>query len=86
MEETDNELPYDKITEEQLEEILRDLTDSIVPSKRQFIMYTGCRTYGSRKIPDQLVCNDPECISCQTWNNAVIDAAKNWSNKENNYE
>tara|TARA_R110000851_G_scaffold315229_5_gene477617 strand:+ start:13782 stop:14045 length:264 start_codon:yes stop_codon:yes gene_type:complete len=70
----------DKNTREQLQDILNDLTNSIVTSERKFIMYTGCITYGSRKIPDQPACTNPECVSCQSWNNAVIKAAKNWSN------
>ena len=61
IESKENKPYYNELTEDILEEFLKDLSYDKEKNNTKFIAYYGCLTYGLKSTNGPL-CNDPKCV------------------------
>ena len=67
---------YNDISIEKLDEILKDLTESIVPTEREFRLWTGCKSRGLIEMMGDGPCGDSTCSSCHSFSNGLFKRLK----------
>lgn len=74
------ELPS-SLTRKDLEEYIIEIFNSR-PKERKVVGMRGCITYGAVTMngDNDKICNDPECASCQMFNEALHEEAKKFLN------
>tara|TARA_R110000782_G_scaffold113397_10_gene203423 strand:+ start:1006 stop:1284 length:279 start_codon:yes stop_codon:yes gene_type:complete len=75
------EINYSIFSEEALIKILKELTTVSSKNEREFIVYSGCRTYGMIQLGKQC-CSDPECDTCTNFHEALQEESKKLKDEE----
>jgi hypothetical protein len=63
----------DKYYGEVTKEIIKQALEDMVPDQPKFVMYQGCLDRGAVKRTewDANLCDNPECISCRDFEEAI---------------
>lgn len=63
-----------KITEEDIEQYLKEITLDLKESTKEYVIFQHCIHQGFIKrssIHGLKICGDPNCLSCKDWMNTV---------------
>ncbi|MGK2864866.1 MAG: hypothetical protein ACSLE0_23240 [Chitinophagaceae bacterium] len=67
---------------EDIDAFLKELTESKKKLEGKFRLVSGCKTNGIIELDLDKLCNDPECTTCRSFENAFREEVKKWRTPE----
>jgi hypothetical protein len=69
---------------EDIEEFLKELTESKAQLEEKYRLVSGCRTHGIIELELHNLCNDVECTTCRNFEKAFRQEVQKWREKPTN--